>query len=982
MNEVKGYEIIKKRRLDEINADGYILEHEKTRARIVAVECEDENKVFSIGFRTPSQDSKGIAHIVEHTVLCGSDAFPVKDPFVELVKGSLNTFLNAMTYPDKTVYPVASCNDKDFQNLMHVYLDAVFHPNIYKEEKIFQQEGWHYELEDMDGELTYNGVVFNEMKGVFSSPEQILERKIMSSLYPDTSYALESGGDPECIPDLTYQEFLDFHSKYYHPSNSYIYLYGDMDMEEKLKFIDENYLSNYDYLEVDSELKVQQAFAKRVEEEIKYSVAEDESTEDKTYLSLNFSMPGDLDPELSLAFTVLSSVLINSEGAPIKDALIKAGIGTEILSSYEESVKQPYFSIVAKNANPEDKSRFISIIEEEIKKIIKDGINLDSVIATLNVKEFSKREANFGSYPKGLMFGLSMMDSWIYDDSKPFIYIAYNAVFESIRSKMDKGYFEEILQKYFIDNTHSSVVLAIPEPGLVGVMNAKEREKLASYKESLSREALEKIIEETKELKKYQDEPSSPEDLAKIPMLSREDIRRECIKLSNIEKEVRNTKVLYHDYFSSGIQYISIMFDIRDILPKYPAQISLFAELLGRLDTEDKTRLEYFNEVHKNAGSVNFSSWTYRKINEPEDYVAYFRLSTKVFPRNTEKVLALIWEAISKTVFDKERIREIVAEEKSYVYMALNSASSIYATLRAEAQFNELSNIKDCYRGVAYYDFICDLNDHFDEKIDDLIAFFKAFIKKVFRVENMSVNLTCSKEDYNSFEKDFDKFVDMVSDYEAQTGETSEQDLDAILPSESFVPCEKGYTEGIKFPSQVQYVARVGKFYDKELESKGYLFVLETILRYGYLWNEVRVKGGAYGVSCGFSQDGYGRFSSYRDPKLTETDEVYESVPEYLRTFDVDERELTKFVIGTMSGIDTPEPASEMGERAMRVYISEETDERRNQRRAELLDVTIEDIRKTADVVEAMLKDQSKCVFGGEQIIDDNSEFFDCVRSI
>ncbi len=454
MNAVEGYRKLVQQELTELDAQGYLLEHEKTKAKVVLIETADDNKVFSIGFRTPPKDSTGVAHIIEHTVLCGSREFPVKDPFIELAKGSLNTFLNAMTAPDKTVYPVASCNEKDFQNLMHVYLDAVFYPNIYQEEKIFMQEGWHYELEKPEGPLKYNGVVYNEMRGAYSSPEQLMERKIQQSLFPDTTYGFESGGDPENITDLTYQQYLDFHKKYYHPSNSYIYLYGDMDMAEKLKWIDEKYLSHFDYLEVDSEVKRQKAFDAPKEMKVYYSLTEGESEEDKTYFSYNAVTSTSLDRDLYIAFQVLNYVLVQGVGAPVKQALLDAGIGSEIISFFEESICQPVFSIIAKNVAGDKKDQFVTVIREKLEELVEQGINRDSLNAGLNSLEFRYREADFGSYPKGLMYGLQIFDSWLYDSDKPFIHIRANDTFETLRQKMDEGYFESLIQKYQIGRAH------------------------------------------------------------------------------------------------------------------------------------------------------------------------------------------------------------------------------------------------------------------------------------------------------------------------------------------------------------------------------------------------------------------------------------------------------------------------------------------------------------------------------------------------
>ena len=441
LEKLETYELMEEHDLPDLKSQGYLLRHKKSGARIVLLSNEDDNKVFTIGFRTPPEDSTGLPHILEHSVLCGSDKFPAKDPFVELVKGSLNTFLNAMTYPDKTVYPIASCNDKDFQNLMHVYMDAVFHPNIYKRDEIFRQEGWSYKLDDVDADLEYNGVVYNEMKGAFSSPEGVLDRVILNSLFPDTSYRNESGGDPEEIPNLSYEQFLDFHSRYDHPSNSYIYLYGDMDMAEKLMWLDREYLSKYDTLEIDSRIRYQEPFSEVIEVEKEYSIASNESEEDNTYLSYNKVIGTSLDRELYLAFEILDYALLSAPGAPLKKALVDAGIGKDIMGSYDNGIYQPVFSVIAKNANVDQKEQFISVIEQTLSDIVQNGMDQKAIEAGINYHEFRYREADFGGFPKGLMYGLQIFESWLYDDQKPFLHVDAIDTFNLLKEKGKTGYF-------------------------------------------------------------------------------------------------------------------------------------------------------------------------------------------------------------------------------------------------------------------------------------------------------------------------------------------------------------------------------------------------------------------------------------------------------------------------------------------------------------------------------------------------------------
>ena len=614
MKDLQAYEVQKEEDLRGIKAKGYLLRHRKSGARVVYIENDDNNKVFSIGFRTPPSDSTGVPHIMEHSVLCGSRNFPAKDPFVELVKGSLNTFLNAMTYPDKTMYPVASCNDQDFQNLMHVYMDAVFYPNIYEHEEIFRQEGWSYQLDSAEDKLKYNGVVYNEMKGAFSSPEGVLDRVILNTLFPDTSYANESGGDPEVIPELTYEQFLDFHRKYYHPSNSYIYLYGDMDIEEKLHWLDQEYLGKYDREPVDSRIRFQEPFAEMQEKVIPYSIASEESEEDNTYLSYNKVVGTSLDKELYLAFQILDYALLSAPGAPLKKALTDAGIGKDIMGSYDNGIYQPIFSVIAKNANEEQKEEFIQVIEDVLRASVKNGIDTKAIEAGINYYEFRYREADFGNYPKGLMYGLQMMDSWLYDEEKPFIHIEALDTFEFLKKQIGTGYYEELIQKYLLDNPHGAIVIVTPEKGRTARMEAELEEKLQKYKESLTAEEVEAFVQKTQALEAYQSEPESEENLEKIPVLKREDISREIEPIINEEMTLAGVPVIFHEIETNGIGYVDVLFDMSLVDEQDLPYVGILQSVLGIIDTKRYDYGTLFNEINVNTGGISTSLELYNDV--------------------------------------------------------------------------------------------------------------------------------------------------------------------------------------------------------------------------------------------------------------------------------------------------------------------------------------------------------------------------------
>ncbi|HCR39693.1 MAG TPA: peptidase M16, partial [Lachnospiraceae bacterium] len=587
---------------------------------------------------------------IEHSVLCGSKNFPVKDPFIELAKGSLNTFLNAMTYPDKTLYPVASTNDQDFKNLMHVYMDAVFYPNIYQRKEIFEQEGWHYEIEKESGQLTYNGVVYNEMKGAFSSPESQLNRLNQNSLFPDTTYGVESGGDPDFIPDLSYEEFLEFHRTYYHPSNSYIYLYGAIDFTERLEWLDEEYLSKFDYFEVDSEIEMQNSFEAVKEVTAFYSLGKEENPQDNTYLSKNYVIGNSLDKKLGLTFQILSYVLLDAPGAPVKQALLDAGIGKDILGYYEDELLQPIFSITAKNSEESKKEQFTGVIQDTLTKLVNEGLDEKSLQAAINFYEFRYREADFGRFPKGLMYGLRVMSSWLHDNDQPFLHLKDNAGYAFLKEQIGTGYYETMIQKYLLDNTHATLVTLMPKTGLNAKKEEKLKEKLSAYKAGLSREEIRKMVEETKHLKNYQETPSTKEELERIPMITREDIRKKTQPLYNKELMVDDVKVLHHKVYTNGIAYLRIFFDLRDIPQELLPYTSLLSMVLGYMDTQNYSYLALSNEINIQTGGILANVKSFSRKGSTDKYYPVFELSTKVLYNKLPEAFKLMEEMLYRTV--------------------------------------------------------------------------------------------------------------------------------------------------------------------------------------------------------------------------------------------------------------------------------------------------------------------------------------------
>lgn len=964
VRDLVAYEVIEEKELKDLNSLGYVLKHKKTGAKVALISNDDDNKVFCIGFRTPPEDSTGVPHILEHSVLCGSKNFPVKDPFVELVKGSLNTFLNAMTYPDKTVYPVASCNDKDFQNLMHVYLDAVFFPNIYKTEKIFMQEGWHYDMQSPEDDLTINGVVYNEMKGAFSSPDDVLYRSMTEALYPDTTYGVESGGDPEIIPKLTYEAFMDFHRKYYHPSNSYIYLYGNMDMAEKLEFIDKEYLSGFDYLEVDSSIECQKPFGEDTREMMKpYPISDSENEEESAYLSMNYSVGSALDKVVTAAFDIIDYVLCSAPGAPLKQALTDKKVGKEVYSMYESGILQPMFSVVAKDTSLEKKELFVETIEKVLQEIVEKGFDKKALKAAINYYEFKYREADFGSYPKGLMYGLKAFDSWLYDEKVPFLHLEANEVFDLLKKKAEEGYFEELVRKYLIENTHKVLVMLKPEKGLTERRDAALKASLQEKKEQLSKAQIAEIVAQTKALEEYQEAEDSKEDMAKIPLLSREDIGKLARKIVNEECKMKDIPALYHEVFTNGIAYIRMVFEIADMPEELLPYLGVYKSCLGLLNTANYQYGDLFNEINLVTGGMSVVNNNYANVQDVDKYRLTIEVKTKVLYENIEKAVVLMKEILMTSDFtDTKRLQEIIAEGRSRTQSQMMSAGHSVAVGRVASYGSVSGEIGELISGVPFFRLLCELDEHFESKKDDLIQKLQEISKFVCRKENLMVDLVSTKEAFKKLENCVDTLAEEL--------------YSCPVKKEKYVPMVSVKNEGFMTSGQVQYVCRGGNFKKKGLEYSGALRALKVMMGYEYLWNNVRVKGGAYGCMCAFGKSGECYFVSYRDPNLGKTIEVFEKAAENIRKYEADERTMTQYIIGAVSDLDIPMNPSALGLFSLSAYMTGVTQEMLQKERDELLSATQEDMRALAEYIEAFVTENHLCVVGNAEKIKAEAGLF------
>ena len=957
-----GFRLIEEKNVKETNSIVRLFQHEKSGARLFYMENDEDNKVFSVAFRTPPKDSTGLPHILEHSVLCGSRKFPTKEPFVELVKGSLNTFLNAFTFGDKTMYPVASRNNKDFENLMDVYLDSVFYPNIYKHEEILKQEGWHYELENTEDELKYKGVVYNEMKGALSSPESVLSRKMQETLFPDTPYGYESGGDPEVIPELIQEEFLAFHKRYYHPSNSYMFLYGKMDVLGRLKFIDEAYLKDFKAISVDSAIPVQKAFDSMKRYELEYPISEQEDENDKTYLSLNYVTGLSTDAELYLAMEILEHILLSTPASPLKKALIEAGLGKDVFGKYDNSILQPVFSVVVKNSNVGVQDEFVKVVVETLRKLVRDGLDSQLVEAAVNLKEFQLREADFEGYPQGLIYNIKIMDSWLYDKD-PIMHLCYEHIFEKIRAEMKNGYFEKLIEEYILKNNHSSMLVLKPKKGMSEAKDEETKNKLKSIKSQLTKEQLQQLVKQTKELRDWQNTPDTPEKLQLIPMLSIQDIARKGEVLSQKVKEEAGIKVLAHHVFTNDIVYADLLFDTTVVPQELLPYITLLSGVLGKVSTEIHGYGDLSKEIDMHTGGIRFSSQVYGEKNDDNKYHPVFSVRGRALTSKLPRMFELMREIITKTRFDDvKRIKEIIQENKSRIEMRISNEGYTIACKRLFSYFSAEGSYLENITGLTYYKFIADIEKNFESRIEEVKGNLQKLMGLIFRKDGLVVGVTCEEDDYRSFAENLNL---MLKELSAEKH-----------PSVQYAFETKSLNEGLMTQGKVQYVAQGYNFIKLGYPYTGSLQVLRTISKYNYLWNRIRVQGGAYGAFSGFEKNGNMFMVSYRDPNLKETLKVYEEMHDYLKDFQIDEREMTKYIIGTVSKLDLPLTPFMKGERVIENYMRKITPEDLQKEREEILSTKQQDMRAMSDMMLELVKRQSYCVLGSEMKIKENKELF------
>ena len=962
-NIYHGFKLLSTEAVQEINSQAYMFEHEKSGARLLYLANDDENKVFSVSFRTPADDNTGVAHILEHSVLCGSRKYPLKEPFVELVKGSMNTFLNAMTFPDKTMYPIASMNDKDFHNLMDVYLDAVFYPRIYDNKYLLKQEGWHYSL-DENNDLIYKGVVYNEMKGVYSSPEAILDQASQAALFPDTTYAFESGGDPDYIPELTQEKFEKFHSTYYHPANSYIYLYGKMDIIERLAFLDSEYLHAFERISIDSHIALQPYITKTTVKRVEYPLSEGEDTANRSFLSLAFVVGEPTDIEKYITLSILDSILVNMPGAPIKQALLDAQIAQDVESSMNGSIRQNVFSIIASGTDEAQQDKFISTVYAALNNLVREGIDKELLESALNMMEFKLREADFGNYPKGLIYNIRAMDTWLYD-ADPLTALRYNQVIESMREKIKGNFFESFIEGYLLDNTHRAVTVLVPKVGMEVAKSQAMHDKLQAIKDGFSAAELEKITNEMQTLQEMQMYIDPPEALEKIPLLSLEDIDKQA-QLSAYQVQKQNGyELVYQPEFTNKIVYVEGHLDAAAVPQELIEYYYLYSDLLKQMSTKHYSYFELSKQVSLHTGGISFATRTWASNTDADVFAPKFSFNLKCLQHKLPQTIALTEEILKNTDFsDKKRLQETINEEKTGIESSLSARGHSIAANRVSA-YSSKAGVFEEKGDLGYYYFISRLSNNFEAMADEIVEKLNQISAYLVRSNNMVVGYCCEEDDKAEVQAQIVAFADNLPQH--------------AYPAAEYQLSMTNINEGIYTPGMIQYVAMGGNYKKLGFEYHGSLRVVETLLKYEYLWTNIRVKGGAYGAMVNTTRNGMLVFVSYRDPNLTNTVQVYKGLGEYLKGVELSEREILKYIIGTVSKLDTPLYSSAKLSKSVARHILSISDAEVQANRDQILQTSLSDINKAGELVGAVIDSNNICVVGSESKIKEAKELFNVI---
>lgn len=955
MTVIHGFELLREEDIPELNTKARVFRHVRTGAELISMENNDENKAFGIAFTTPPEDSTGLPHILEHSVLCGSRKYPVKEPFVELVKGSLNTFLNAMTYPDKTVYPFASQNAQDFYNLLDVYLDAVFYPRISPE--VLQQEGWHYELDNLDDPLTYKGVVFNEMKGAYSSPNNVLYDRIQQTLFPENIYSHDSGGDPEVIPNLTYEDFRDFHRRYYHPSNARIWFYGDDDPNERLRRIDD-FIREFERAEVNGEVALQAPFDAPRRVEYAYAAGE-EDTGRKGMVTVSWVLPENTDVQLAMELSILGYILVGTQASPLRRALIDSGLGEDITGGgHDDSLRQMTFSTGLKGVDVADADKIEALILDTLAKLVREGIEADMIEAALNTVEFRLREQNTGQFPRGLALMIGALSPWLHGGD-PLAALRFEGPLTAIKSQLGENsrLFEALIQKHLLDNPHRATVILRPDSELQARQEAAEREKLAQIRAGMTEEQLRGIIAKTQELRIMQETPDPPEALATLPMLTLDDLDKQNKIIPIAVSQREGAQLLYHDIFTNGIVYLHMGFNLHALPQAYLPYITLFGRALVGLGTEKEDFIKLSQRIGRKTGGVQPGTLI-SAVQGQSASTAWLYLSGKSTLEQTDDLLAILRDVLLTANLDnRERFKQIVLEEKARRESGLIPGGHGVVNSRLRAKFNEAAWLGEQIGGLSYLFFLRDLAEQIDRDWPAVLQKLEAIRSYLVNRNAALVNVTLDADHWAQFEP---KLADFLRTLPAKAVPLADWNPEADAPN-----------EGLTIPAKVNYVAKGANLYDLGYRMDGSINVINKFLGTSYLWEKIRVQGGAYGGFASFDQhSGVYTFLSYRDPNLLGTLDNYDGTARFLRALELSKEEVTRSIIGAIGDMDAYQLPDAKGYTSMVHYLIGYTPERRQRIRDQVLSTTAADFKAFGETLQALNEAGQVVVLGSKEAIE------------
>lgn len=963
----KNFKLINKTNLKHLHAKGYLYEH-STGAKVLHLNANDQNKVFSIAFKTPPKNETGIAHIMEHCVLAGSQKYPLKDPFNELAKGSLATFLNAVTYPDKTVYPVASCNTKDFLNLMDVYLDAVFFPKIYSRKEVFLQEGWHLHLDKEKDKLTYNGIVYNEMKGAYSDPYDLLYNEMSRLLFPDNIYKNEAGGNPDFIPELSYEEFLEFHKMHYTPSNAFIFFYGDMDIKFCFDMLDIEYLSKFKDIESSKEKNVleilpQKPFTSPIFAQSHYSVATTEHMSDN-YMAVCYSLSHKMTMQEITGFKLLYYILMATPASALYKALTEKNIGEDISGFFSAEILHPRFSISAKNVNVAEQE-LKDIIDNVFHGIVKKGFDKNFVKACINYIEFQAKEEDYGYQPKGIVYNSVSLSSWLYDND-PFESLRGIIHLMEIKDKcINSNFLEGLLLKYLINNQHRAYIKLVPKLNLDKANAEQLAKRLSNINQNLTKHDKENLLYEYKNLKNYQEHADPQQVLDILPRLSVSDIKTkiEDIPLNIIEEN--GIKIMHSPLSTNDIIYTTMLFGLSNIPQDLLPCIKILQYLLSKVSTKNYNMQNLTEEIKGNLGGLSFSIDILSK--NYKDFKPYAIISSKFLSKNIDKMLEIVEEIINNSIFnDKNLIKNYILELKASIEDMLLTNGTSFAIRRSSSYFSVASLYSELVSGLGFYDYISNILDNFDINFEKLQSELINTARLIYN-KNVIFSIVCDNDLYKNIKTPFSNFHSKLNSASSKI-EVYNYKFDTK-------------NEGFINASQIQYIALSASFALDNYPYKGQMKVLSSIIS-NYLYEEIRVKNGAYGCGCGFGQSGNMYLYSYRDPELKKTLDIFKNIPKVIKNLNLDQKEIDKFILGSIKNFDRPISNSHKGAIATSNYLLDITNDMQQTERDEILSTNLDDIKGFHELLSSAIAQNNFCVVGSEEIIEKQKDIFGIIKKV